>query len=493
MKKFEDLCFENSFSQLNSFDFYSRVNTTPLSNQHLIHFNDAASALIGLDPAEKHRIDFCDIISGKNNTDEFYTLAMCYAGHQFGQYVPRLGDGRAILLTQVKHQQKSWDLHLKGAGPTPYSRGSDGRAVLRSTIREYLCSEAMHGLGIATSRALCMLGSDEEVYREQIEPGAMLVRMAPSHIRFGSFEYFYYTNQHLALQELADYLIDQHYPQLHDDQNPYLALLKQCIDSTALMIAQWQAVGFSHGVMNTDNMSIHGLTLDYGPFGFLDAFNPNYICNHSDYHGRYAFKKQPEIGLFNVSCLAQALLPLIDDNAEVAAEKAKAELAQYQTLHLQYYHRIMNDKLGLNTEDEDNVTQEEIDLQKQLLSLMQQSNTDYTIFFRALSNQDKNIRDMFFQREQFDQWSEQYQKIISDKNIDPSAMKKSMLATNPKYILRNYLLETAIQKATKDKDYSEINKLFKVMQTPFEEHPGYEHYASLPPDWAAQIEVSCSS
>jgi len=488
MKKLEDLCFNNSFSQLSHHEFYSKVNTTPLSNQHLIHFNTDAAKLIGLNPDEQHRDDFTDIISGKKPLDQFFSLAMCYAGHQFGQFVPRLGDGRAILLAQVSHENKKWDLHLKGAGPTPYSRGSDGRAVLRSTIREYLCSEAIHGLGIASSRSLCMIGSDEEVYREQIESGAMMIRMAPSHIRFGSFEYFYYTNQHTALRELADHLISEHYPALEDTENPYLSLLTQCIDSTALLIAQWQSVGFSHGVMNTDNMSIHGITLDYGPFGFLDAFNPDYICNHSDYQGRYAFNKQPEIGLFNLSCLAQALLPLISSDAETAAELAKAELEKYQTIHLEYYHLLMNKKLGLGK-----VIQGDTQLLKDLLEIMQQSQTDYTIFFRALSNNDSEPRDMFINREAFDNWFKQYQQRTDMEQIDSHTRKQNMLKTNPKFILRNYLLENAIRQAEDKKDYSEIENLLKVCQSPFDEHPTFEGYANLPPAWASQIEVSCSS
>lgn len=488
MKKFENLDYHNSFSQLNHHEFYSKVDTTPLSNQHLIHFNQQAAKLIGLDPEEQYREDFCDIISGKKTLQQFFTLAMCYAGHQFGQFVPRLGDGRAILLAQLEHDNKKWDLQLKGAGPTPYSRGSDGRAVLRSTIREYLCSEAMHGLGISTSRSLCMIGSDEEVYREQIESGAMMIRMAPSHIRFGSFEYFYYTNQHDALLELADYLIAEHYPALENEDNPYLALLKQSIDQTALLIAQWQSVGFSHGVMNTDNMSIHGITIDYGPFGFLDSYNPGYICNHSDYQGRYAFNKQPEIGLFNLSCLAQALLPLIAADAEQAAQLAKTELAQYQVIHLQYYHQIMNRKLGLGQ-----VVSGDVELQKNLLDLLQKNQTDYTIFFRTLSNADNKLRDMFIDRDAFDHWFIQYQQRIKMEETDAEQRKQSMLKTNPKFILRNHLLETAIRKATDQNDYSEIEQLLTVAQSPFEEHAEFEHYAGYPPEWASQIEVSCSS
>ena len=347
MKKLEQLQFENSYSKLPDI-FYSRHATTPLKNQHLISFNAAAAELIELGSDEFRRKDFVDVVSGKKNLQGFDPLAMCYSGHQFGHYVPRLGDGRAILLGEVKTDSgDKWDLQVKGGGPTLYSRGSDGRAVLRSTIREYLCSEAMHGLGIPTTRALCIIGSDDEVYRENIEPGAMLLRMSPTHVRFGSFEYFYYTQRFDELKQLADHVIEHHHADFKNITEPYLALLNHSIKSTAELIARWQAVGFAHGVMNTDNMSILGLTMDYGPYGFLDQYKRDFICNHSDHHGRYAFNKQPDIGLFNVSCLAQALLPLLDENADRAVEKAQHELEKYQQYYVESYAGLMRAKLGL--------------------------------------------------------------------------------------------------------------------------------------------------
>jgi len=381
MKKLEELQFKNSYSQLPE-SFYSRHQTSPLSNQQLISFNISAAALIGLDPEEINRQDFVDIITGKNLLDGCDPVAMCYSGHQFGHYVPRLGDGRAILLGEVKNDSgDKWDVQLKGGGQTLYSRGGDGRAVLRSTIREYLCSEAMHGLGIPTTRALCIIGSDHEVYREQIETGAMLLRMSPSHVRFGSFEYFYHTQKFRELKLLADYVIDHDFPDFKNNTEPYLALLKSVIKSTAELIAQWQAAGFAHGVMNTDNMSILGLTMDYGPYGFLDQYNPDYICNHSDHQGRYAFSKQPDTGLFNVSCLAQAFLPLLDENTDCAVEKAKSALEEYQQHYIQSYAALMRAKLGLyNAEKEDRL------LCSELLELMHENHVDYTLLFRHLSS-----------------------------------------------------------------------------------------------------------
>lgn len=346
MKSLEKLKFDNSFTRLPDI-FYSRHQPKSLKNQFLVHFNEHVASLIGLDPSQALRDDFVDIMTAKKPLSGFQPVAACYAGHQFGHLVPRLGDGRAILLGEViNNAGQRWDLQLKGGGLTQYSRDGDGRAVLRSTIREYLCSAAMHGLGIPTTHALFMTGSSEEVYREQIETGAMIMRVAPSHIRFGSFEYYFYSQRYDELKILADYVLQQHFPHLLNNDEPYLAMFSEVVESTAKLIAHWQAVGFSHGVMNTDNMSIHGLTLDYGPFGFMEQYNPAYICNHSDYQGRYAFNKQPEVGLFNLSCLAQALLPVLDEQPEAAVEKARAELDGYQKRYISHYASHMRDKLG---------------------------------------------------------------------------------------------------------------------------------------------------
>lgn len=493
MKKLEELKFENCYSKLPEL-FYSRHTTSPLSNPHLISFNASAAELIELDPEEAQRKDFSQIISGEQHLHGYDPLAMCYSGHQFGHYVSRLGDGRAILLAEVKTDSgDKWDLQVKGGGPTLYSRGSDGRAVLRSTIREYLCSEAMHGLGIATTRALCIIGSDHEVYREQIETGAILLRMAPSHIRFGSFEYMYY-NQHFdELKQLADHVIEQHYAEFKDLAEPYLALLTQVIRSTAELIAKWQSVGFAHGVMNTDNMSILGLTLDYGPYGFLDQYNRDFICNHSDHQGRYAFDKQPEIGLFNVSCLAQALLPLLDDDSGSAVKKAQHELEKYQQYYVDSYSSLMRKKLGLYDE-----TKDDKDLCSELLDIMHNNQVDYTILFRQLSQApgeeyENKLRDLFINREACDLWMQKYKQRISTENIDAIERSSLMKQVNPKYILRNYMVETAIRKASDNQDYSEIDILLNLLQKPFEEHDDLEHYAGHPPEWAQQISVSCSS
>ncbi len=479
--------WSNSFSALSEV-FYSRVTPTPFETPaRWIHFNDAAASLLGLAPGSHADTRLLDWLSGRSLPDGADPLAMLYAGHQFGHYVPQLGDGRAIMLGEITHAEQKWEVQLKGSGLTPYSRQGDGRAVIRSTIREYLCSEAMHGLGIPTTRALAMIGSDDEVYRERIEQGAMLTRLAPSHVRFGSFEVFFYRSQFDHIRTLADYVIAHHYPALTEAANPYLALFEEAMQRTAKLIAQWQAVGFSHGVMNSDNMSILGLTLDYGPFGFMEAYNPGYICNHSDHTGRYAFDKQPQTGLFNLSCLAQALLPLFDENPDQGVELAKAVLAEYQPLFVKEYSTLMRAKLGLQaTYDEDQ------SLLSDLLELMQQNKVDYTILFRRLG-EFTGCRDLFLDRESYDTWSKRYTQRLQKENSQDEARKNRMNRVNPKFILRNYLAEVAIRKAEDEKDYSEIDKLFTILQHPYDEWPEHETCAGHPPEWAEQISVSCSS
>jgi uncharacterized protein YdiU (UPF0061 family) len=483
-------------------EFLSVVPPTPFkSKSKLLHFNHNAAELLSLTQGIEQEQEFVDVFSGRAPLQDAKPFAMLYAGHQFGHLNPQLGDGRAIIIGEVRNKEnQNWELQIKGSGLTPYSRDGDGRAVLRSTIREYLCSEAMHGLSIPTTRALSMIGSDDEVYRENIETGAMLTRIAPSHIRFGSFEVFYYRHQYDHIRILADHVIEQHYPELLSEANPYLALLTEVIKRTAKLIAQWQAVGFAHGVMNTDNMSILGLTLDYGPYGFLDNYQPGYICNHSDYQGRYAFDQQPNIGLFNLSCFAQAILPLINKSPDKAVELAKQELEKYQTIFISDFADLMRKKLGLEqTFDEDQQLVEE------LLGLMQNDNVDYTILFRRLcdfdseniNNQDINnnaaIRDIFIQRDQFDQWANKYQQRLAKESDNDKQRTIKMKKVNPKYILRNYMAEVAIKKAEEEKDYSEIDRLFNLLQNPFDEQPENETYAGLPPEWAQEISVSCSS
>ena len=494
LRRIDSLVFDNSFARLPE-GMHARVRPTPLAGVRLAGVSTEAASLLGLAAPALFDEQAVAWLSGSEAWPQTAPLAMCYAGHQFGHYVPQLGDGRAIVLGEVKTAQGHWELQLKGAGLTPFSRDGDGRAVLRSTIREYLCSEAMHALGIPTTRALCLFDSDEEVYRERIERGALLVRMAPSHVRFGSFEVFYYRGQYARLRELADYVIAHDFRALRDTPRPYLALLREVVERTARLIAQWQLVGFAHGVMNTDNMSILGLTLDYGPFGFLDAYEPGFICNHSDYHGRYAFDRQPSIALWNLTCLAQAMLPLFDaDDGDAAAAQARDVLAGFEPTLSAAYAAGMRAKLGLREAQPGDAA-----LGARLLSLMATAGVDYTNLFRDLgdlqiadSGADAPLRDRFVDREAFDAWAAEYRARLRQEHSHDARRQAAMARANPRYILRNYLAQRAIERAEAG-DYAEIEHLRSLLSQPYDEQPAMREYAAEPPDWGRAIEVSCSS
>lgn len=489
MYTLDTLPFQNRFAQLPA-HFYAQVKPTPLANARLFSFNAAAAQLIHLDPAEAHNPKFTAYFNGEQPWEGTQPLSMLYAGHQFGTYVSQLGDGRAIILGETQ----GFELQLKGSGPTPFSRFSDGRAVIRSTVREYLCSEAMQALGVPTTRALCMLISDEAVYRERLEQGALLVRMAPSHIRFGSFEVFFHRRQYAQLKQLADFVLVNHFPELQAQPEPYLALLTTVVKRTAHLIAHWQSVGFAHGVMNTDNMSILGLTLDYGPYGFLDVYDPSFICNHTDQAGRYAFDQQPSIGLWNLNALAHTFLPLLDDDPDEAVEKARVALWHYQPEFDQVWLGMMRAKLGLQQA----LAADEF-LIADLLIKMQQNLVDYTIFFRRLSRfglqantLDQAVRNLFVDRSAFDAWAMQYRQRLAQEYSVDAERQWWMQQVNPAYILRNYMAQQAIVKAELG-DASEVERLLKLLQKPFTEQVGMEAYADHPPAWADSISVSCSS
>ena len=480
------LNFNNSFSQLPEI-FYRRKTPQGLSNPQVVSFNANAAMLIGLAANADKESNFADLFCGNELAPGSDPLAMVYSGHQFGVYVPQLGDGRALLLGETINQiGEKWDVQLKGAGATPFSRMADGRAVLRSCIREYLCSEAMHGLGIPTTRALCIIGSEDPVYREEIETAAVMTRLSPSHVRFGSFEYFYYTKQPHASLLLADYVIDQHFSEWRNSDDRYQRLFEQAVDRTAYMIAQWQAVGFSHGVMNTDNMSILGLTLDYGPFGFMEDYDPGYICNHSDVQGRYAFNRQPMIGLFNLNCLAHAFTPML------SVEQLKVSLQKYERLYFKYYEGLMRKKIGLAKEmaGDDRLIAD-------MLELLHANQVDYSIFLRQLSQvsmQDSShpIDTLFKDQQGFYEWFRAYQARLAVEGGSDRQRAAAMNRVNPKYILRNYLAHQAIIEAQQG-NYGEIDRLMQILSAPFDEHAEFEQYAVASPQWGKELEVSCSS
>jgi uncharacterized protein YdiU (UPF0061 family) len=468
--------------------FFTSLRPTPLPAPYLVSLNAPLAQALGLDVAWLASPAGVHAVTGNLSLPGSEPLATVYSGHQFGVWAGQLGDGRAILLGELETPLGGQELQLKGSGRTPYSRMGDGRAVLRSSIREYLASEAMHGLGIPTTRALCVTGSDQPVRREEIETAAVVTRVAPSFIRFGHFEHFAADGRVEELRKLADFVIDRFYPQCRTQErfggNAYAALLEQVSDRTAAMVAQWQAVGFCHGVMNTDNMSILGLTIDYGPYQFLDGFDPAHICNHSDEQGRYAYNRQPNVAYWNLFCLGQALLPLIGDQ-----ELALAALEPYKTVFPRELEARMRAKLGLH-----GAQPGERECIEGVLQLLARERVDYTIFWRRLSlhvagGPVEPVRELFLDRQGFDAWHRQYMERLP---ADRAAAGAAMLQTNPKYVLRNHLAELAIRQA-KGKDFSQVEALLAVLQAPFGEHPVHEDKAGFPPEWASHIEISCSS
>lgn len=482
----DSLSFENRFAALGE-SFFAPMRARPLPDARLVTASAGAASLLDIDPAWLATDEAVEIFSGHHVPDKAQPLSMVYAGHQFGGYSPQLGDGRGILLGQVRNSKgELWDIHTKGSGKTPFSRFGDGRAVLRSCIREYLASEALHHLGIPTTRALCVLESSEPVQRETVERAALLVRLARSHIRFGHFEYFAHSKQPEALQQLADYVIDVHFPDLRDTDQPYDALLLRIAGETGAMIAHWQAYGFAHGVMNTDNMSVLGETFDYGPYGFMEGFDPDYICNHSDEGGRYAFNQQPSIGFWNLRALAYAMADLL------SAEMTEQLLEVYQTRFFEDYDRLMNKKLGLKVQMEG-----DRQLMGDLLGLLQKHKIDYSIFFRRLCEfRQADDENALYAPEEakadFRDWAAAYKARLAQENSVDEDRSAEMKRANPKYILRNYLAQQAIEKAEQG-DASEVEKLIDILSRPYDEQPEHESYASEPPEWGKKLEISCSS
>jgi uncharacterized protein YdiU (UPF0061 family) len=464
-------------------DFFTELPATGMSDPYWVAQSADCASLLGL------RDDWADgaalaLFSGNAAWPAGPSRATVYSGHQFGQWAGQLGDGRALLLGELATPAGLLEVQLKGAGLTPYSRMGDGRAVLRSSIREFLCSEAFAALSIPTTRALCITGSPLQVRRETVETAAVVTRVAPSFIRFGHFEHFAHTNQHAALRKLADFFIAEFAPECLEADNAYLALLQKVARQTAVLMADWQAVGFCHGVMNTDNMSMLGLTLDYGPFGFMDGFDPGHVCNHSDHQGRYAYARQPNVGFWNLHALAQAFMPLVNDGDALIAA-----LDVYKTAFPQTLTDKMRAKLGLGTtQDGDKL------LIDDWLKLMADARADFTISFRRLSRfgeAPEALRDLFINRAAFDAWALRYQQRLAADERGDAERQQAMLAVNPAVVLRNHLAEGAIRQAQAG-DFSEITRLLKVLQRPYDE-PMLASDAAFPPDWAQTLEVSCSS
>ncbi|MBE0487280.1 YdiU family protein [Marinobacter sp.] len=466
--------------------FYTRVQPTPLSGPTMVCFNHKLATQLGFHV--QNEADWAKVGAGLELLDGMDPVAMKYTGHQFGVYNPELGDGRGLLLWEtVAPDGTRWDWHLKGAGTTPYSRFGDGRAVLRSTIREYLCSEAMHGLGIATTRALFMISAKDPIRRESIETAAALMRVAQSHIRFGHFEFAAHHEGPEALKTLLEHVITLHFPHLISlpEEQRHQRWFEEVVERTARLIADWQAVGFCHGVMNSDNMSIIGDTFDYGPYAFLDDFDAGYISNHTDQGGRYAYNRQPHTGFVNCQYLANALLPVMDEDA------VRRGMRRYEIAYNEHFKNNMKAKLGLEeTEDAD------MSLIMDTFSLLHEHRIDYTRFFRGISNLHRHgnapARDLFADRSVADEWLERYEARLQKETRAHDEREYAMRQVNPKYILRNYLAQQVILEA-QNGDYAPLKELLKVLETPFDEQPEFEHYAALPPDWGKHLNISCSS
>ena len=476
--------FKNRFIELGP-EFYQAKTPDPVTDPYLIDFSPTVGELIDLPPDTNESSDFLNRFSGNSPIEGAQPLAMAYSGHQFGSYNPRLGDGRGLLLGEIQNKkQEMWDIHLKGAGPTRYARGFDGRATLNSSIREHLASEALNGLGIPTTRSLAVIGIRELIYRQRPELAAILVRVADSHIRFGSFEFFHYTRQEKNVERLLEFSIQSYYPDIAEESDRYRIFFQRTVQRTAKLIAKWQAVGFIHGVMNTDNMCITGTTFDYGPYGFMDRFVPNHTSNHSDTHRRYAYNQQPEVGFWNLNKLAETLIPLI------SAENLEAEMKLYQPTFNRFYREEMCQKLGLTILDSE-FTQ----LVQDMFQMIHYQQLDYTNFFRFIANYPAANS----QSDDLSSWLNRYLELTQREGMSHEERKTKMDSTNPKFILRTHLLQTALDKALKESDFSEIKRLRILLENPFQDQPEFfekheiEHYAQETPEASVCGQTSCSA
>ncbi|NDY90761.1 protein adenylyltransferase SelO [Ideonella livida] len=491
----------NRFAQLPA-RFHTRLQAQGLPDPHWVITSDDCAALLGWPtdwwqaaaPAEQ--ASALAVFSGQTRWPGMDPLATVYSGHQFGHWAGQLGDGRALWLGELQGPEGPLELQLKGAGRTPYSRMGDGRAVLRSSLREFLASEAMHHLGIPTTRALCLTGSALPVRRERVETAAVLTRVAPSFLRFGHFEHFCHHGQHDDLRTLLDFVLQHLMPGCRARPDPALAVLEEVTRLSADLVAQWQAVGFCHGVLNTDNMSLLGLTLDYGPFGFLDGYDPQHICNHSDERGRYAYAAQPNIVWWNLHALAQALLPLVgsgqgEETDILALQEVLGRFAPHFQARTQALWRA---KLGLRQAEEEDAT-----LVSDWLALLAAERVDFTIAHRRLSAYDPAepstltpLRDLFVAPQGLHAWAQRLADRVAREGLPGPQRLAAMRACNPKYVLRNHLAELAIRDAEVG-DFGFLQRLHQVLRRPFEEQPEHEALAGFPPDWAGQLCVSCSS
>ncbi|MGD2136955.1 MAG: YdiU family protein [Gammaproteobacteria bacterium] len=475
--------FNNTYLGLGE-DFYVRTAPAPVANPSLVVFNQALGEALGLSDTCLVSPGGTAVLAGNHVPEGAEPLAMAYAGHQFGQFVPQLGDGRALLLGQVAGPDGiQTDIHLKGSGRTAYSRGGDGRAALGPVLREYLVSEAMAGLGVPTTRALAAVTTGEQVARQELLPGGIITRTAGSFVRVGTFEFFSSRNNLAAVTRLADYVIERHYPGCRAAANPHLALLEAVIRRQAALIAQWMQIGFIHGVMNTDNMSIAGETIDYGPCAFMDHYAHDRVYSSIDHFGRYAYNNQPNIGLWNLTRLAETLLPLLAGEPEAAVATAQAALSEYAGHYERHWLDGMRAKTGLQGRDDDDKA-----LIDELFGVMAANRADFTLTFHYLSTLagdspagDGGVRALFSDPATFDRWARRWRARLRREGSQDATRQARMQAVNPVYIPRNHRIEAAIRAAEDHGDFSVFHELHAVLQNPYRRQPGKEAYM-LPPE-----------
>lgn len=486
--------FQNTYAALPA-NFFARVAPTPVTSPRLIKLNRPLALQLGLDPDRLDSPEGANILAGKQIPDGADPIAMAYAGHQFGHFVPQLGDGRAILLGEVIDVDGlRRDIQLKGSGPTPFSRRGDGRAALGPVLREYIVSEAMAALGIPTTRSLAAVMTGESVLRETALPGAVLTRVASSHIRVGTFQYFAARSDIDGVRQLADHVIARHYPQAADAERPYHALLEAVIARQAELVARWLLVGFIHGVMNTDNTSISGETIDYGPCAFMDHYDPATVLSSIDEMGRYAYANQPRIALWNLTRLAECLLPLFSEDKEKAVAEAQIVLSGFAEAFDAAYSAGLRGKLGLfAARDGDQ------ELAQDLLDAMAKNQADFTLTFRRLSDaalgpdQDGGVRQLFAGPAAYDEWAVRWRQRTADEPQAPAARQAAMRAINPAFIPRNHRVEAVIEAAVNRDDFAPFEELLTVLSRPYEDQPALSAYAEPPEPHQRVLQTFCGT
>lgn len=479
--KIGELNFSNRLKRVCP-ELFIKVKSTPLEDPKLMHVNLELLDRLEIDHRELEKSSFVRFLNGDLDFEGVMSASTFYSGHQFGHYVPRLGDGRALMLGEIQTSyEEHFELQLKGAGPTPFSRMGDGKAVVRSSIREYLASAHLKALNIPTTEALAIIHGSDDVYRESVEKAAIVLRVAESFLRFGHFQYYAHTNQDLELKKLIDFTIEHFFAEFNDHPNRYVLFFQSVVKKTAKLFARWQAAGFCHGVLNTDNMSILGLTLDYGPFGFIDHLDLDHICNHSDHEGRYSYGNQPPIGMWNLEQLGEALKKFIGE------EDLKRTLETYPGIFHVEYRTLLKEKLGLYTQlprDEEFLVQ--------TLNMLSATEIDYTQFFRELSNYQVSKKWTLPMSPEIQEFLISYEsRILLEKERDALFREQRMKAVNPKYILRNYMAQMAIENYLENPEI--LANMFSVLTNPFDEWSEFEEWSKSAPSKYKNLSVSCSS